>query len=73
MLAVSLLSAAARYHRSGRRDEYSADLHQESKHIYYVLVRDEGTQEAATKLSAEFSKRLGEDEKVQISPASKVK
>ena len=59
----------ARFHKHSllRNDD---EQENESKHTYYVLVKQEGPSSA--ELSAEFSKRLGQDNKVRILPASKV-
>ena len=72
-LGISLLSSfsLARYHRSGHLDSHDFDLRSGEKHAYYVLVNNEAESTAA--LCADFSKRLGEDAKVRLLPASKVK
>jgi hypothetical protein len=77
VLLLSLSCAAARFHRSGVKDDFSSgyDLRNDQKHTYYVLIKQDERRslESAELLGGEFSKRLGEDSNVHFVPASKVR
>eukprot|EP00292_Cryptomonas_paramecium_P014507 CAMPEP_0113679252 /NCGR_PEP_ID=MMETSP0038_2-20120614/10497_1 /TAXON_ID=2898 /ORGANISM="Cryptomonas paramecium" /LENGTH=130 /DNA_ID=CAMNT_0000597175 /DNA_START=12 /DNA_END=404 /DNA_ORIENTATION=- /assembly_acc=CAM_ASM_000170 len=78
-IGLCLLSTAlGRFRREGEKLDdkiKSPSLNEIKKHVYYVLVKNDGLRklESPESLSTEFAKRLGEDQKVKITAASQDK